>query len=49
MKTQIDCTSRLEVFNVMRRLEKYNIQYGENESGILADCTPEKAWNIGLI
>lgn len=49
MKTQINCTSRLEVLNVIRKLEKYDIQYVENEAGILADITPESAWNISLI
>ncbi len=49
MKTQINCTSRLEVLNVILKLDKYNIQYVENEGGILADIDNEKAWNIGLI
>lgn len=49
MKTQIDCASRLQVINVISKLERYDICYVENEAGILADITPEKAWNIGLI
>ena len=49
MKTQINCTSRLQVLNVIRKLEKYDIQYVENEAGILADIDNEKAWSIGLI
>jgi len=49
MKTQINCNSRLEVLTVIRKLEKYNIDFVENEQGILADITPEKAWNLSLI
>lgn len=49
MKTQINCNSRLEVLTVLRKLEKYGIDYIENEKGILADITPERAFNIGLI
>ena len=49
MKTQIKCNSRLEVFNAILKLEKYNISYVENKQGISADITPEKAWCISLI
>ncbi len=49
MKTQINCTSRLQVLNTIIKLEKYKIEYIENEDGVLADMTPESAWNIGLI
>ena len=49
MKTQINCKSRLEVLNKIKTLEKYNIDYVENEQGILADITPETAFNICLI
>lgn len=49
MKTQINCNSRLEVINTILFLEKYDIDYIENEEGVLADITPERAWNIGLI
>ena len=49
MKTQINCASRLQVFNVINKLEKYEIDYVENEDGVLADVTPESAFNIGLI
>lgn len=49
MKTQINCNSRLEVLTAITKCEKYNIDYVENEQGVLADVTPEKAWNISLI
>ena len=49
METQINCTSRLEVLNLIRKLERLNISYIENEKGILADITPERAWNLSLI
>lgn len=49
MKTQINCTSRLEVLNVIRKLEKHDILYAENEYGIVANITPERAWCISLI
>ena len=49
MSTQIKCISRLDILNKMRTLEKYGIDYVENESGLKADITPEMAWNIGLI
>ena len=49
MKTQIKCTSKLEVLNAVKKCEKYNIDYIENEQGILANITPERAWNISLI
>lgn len=49
MTTQINCTSRLEVLNTITKLEKYDISYSENEQGLLADVTPERAWNISLI
>ena len=48
MKTQINCTSRLEVLNAIRKLEKYNIEFIENEDGVLADIDNEKAWSIGF-
>jgi len=49
MKTQIICKSRLEVLHILLKLEKHNISYVENEDGIVADITPEKAWCISLI
>jgi len=49
MKTQINCKTRLEVLHKLRILDKYNISYIENNDGILADITPEKAFNICLI
>ena len=49
MKTQIYCENRLQVLTCIRKLEKYNINYIENEFGILADITPESAFNISLI
>ena len=49
MKTQINCNSRLEAFNIIRKLERLDISFVENEDGFLADVTPEKAWNLSLI
>jgi hypothetical protein len=49
MKTQINCTSRLQVLNTISKLEKYRIDYVENENGILADIAPATAWSISLI
>jgi hypothetical protein len=42
MKTQIKCESRLEVLNLIMKLEKMNIEYSENVAGITANVEAEK-------
>jgi len=49
MKTQIICKTKEQLNAAIKKCEKYNISYSKNRWGLMADITPERAWNISLI